>query len=69
MKKIFGIIAVSAFMFASCGGNTTETQVEETTEPQTEEVVVEEECTQADTTMAATECENQEAQEATEVTE
>lgn len=50
MKKIFGIIAVSAFLFASCGGNNNTEAVEETTEPQTEEVVVEEateECTEA----------------------
>ena len=42
MKKIFGIIAVSAFLFASCGNTNNTEAVEETTEPQTEEVVVEE---------------------------
>ena len=51
MKKIFGIIAVSAFLFASCGNtNNTEATIEENTEAQTEEVVVEEateECTEA----------------------
>ena len=50
MKKIFGIIAVSAFLFASCGNTNNTEAVEETTEPQTEEVVVEEateECTEA----------------------
>ena len=50
MKKIFAVIAVSAFLFASCGNTNNTEAVEETTEPQTEEVVVEEateECTEA----------------------
>ena len=42
MKKIFGIIAVSAFLFASCGNTNNTEAVEENTEAQTEEVVVEE---------------------------
>ena len=43
MKKLFGILAVSAFLFASCGGNNTEAEAPvEQTEPVVEEAVVEE---------------------------
>ena len=58
MKKIFAILAVSAFLFASCGNTNNTEAVEETTEPQTEEVVVEEntEATEMEATdMEATE--------------
>lgn len=59
MKKLFGILAVSAFLFASCGGNNTEAEATvEQTEPVVEEAVVEEapeavaDTTVADTTVA-----------------
>jgi len=42
MKKIFGILAVSAFLFASCGGNAENTEAVDTTAAPVEEVVVEE---------------------------
>ena len=45
MKKIFAIIAVSAFLFASCGGNNNTEATEEVTETATEEIT--EECTEA----------------------
>ena len=50
MKKIFAIIAVSAFLFASCGGNNNTEATEEVTETATEEIVAAEEteeCTEA----------------------
>lgn len=52
MKKFFAIIAVSAFLFASCGGNNNTEATEEVTEPQTEEIAAapeaaNEECTEA----------------------
>lgn len=61
MKKIFGILAVSAFLFASCGGNAENTEAVDTTAAPVEEVVVEE-APVADTTAVAEEA----ATEATE---
>ena len=60
MKKIFAIVAVSAFLFASCGTKNTEA-VEETTEPQTEEVVVEE-ATEESTEATEAECTEENAE-------
>ena len=58
MKKIFAIVAVSAFLFASCGNTNTEA-TEETTEPQTEETTIESANTEA-TDVEATDMENTE---------
>lgn len=51
MKKLFGILAVSAFLFASCGGNNTEAEAVDTVA--TEEAVVEEVVEEVADTMAA----------------
>lgn len=55
MKKLFGILAVSAFLFASCGGNNTEAEAVDTLaaeEAVVEEVVEETDTTAVDTTVA-----------------
>ena len=52
MKKIFGIIAVSAFLFASCGNTNNTEATEEVTEPATEEIVAAEETTTEECTVA-----------------
>ena len=52
MKKIFGIIAVSAFLFASCGNTNNTEATEEVTEPATEEIVAAEETTTEECTEA-----------------
>lgn len=67
MKKIFGIIAVSAFLFASCGNTNNTEAVEETTEPATEEIVAAEETT--DEAIEATEEVAEATEETTEVAE
>ena len=67
MKKIFGIIAVSAFLFASCGGNNNTEATEEVTEPATEEIVAAEETT--DEAIEATEEVAEATEETTEVAE
>ena len=56
MKKIFGIIAVSAFLFASCGNTNNTEATEEVTEPATEEIVAAEETTTEECTEATEEC-------------
>ena len=61
MKKIFAIVAVSAFLFASCGTKNTEA-VEETTEPATEEIVAAEEATEECTEATEAECTEENAE-------
>ena len=58
MKKIFAILAVSAFLFASCGNTNTEA-TQETTEPQTEETTVQQDTTETNNE-EATDMENTE---------
>lgn len=62
MKKIFGIIAVSAFLFASCGNTNNTEAVEEATEPATEEIVAAEETTTEECTEATEECTEENAE-------
>ena len=66
MKKIFGIIAVSAFLFASCGNTNNTEATEEVTEPATEEIVAAEETTE-ECTEATECCEGEATEEVAEV--
>ena len=52
MKKLFGILAVSAFLFASCGGNTETASEEPVAEEPAVEAVVEEQPTECTDTTA-----------------
>lgn len=53
MKKVFGILAVSAFLFASCGNaNTTETESATDSTVATEVEVTEQETVEVDTLVA-----------------
>ena len=62
MKKFFAIIAVSAFLFASCGGNNNTEATEEVTEPATEEIVAAEEATEECTEATEAECTEENAE-------
>ena len=62
MKKFFAIIAVSAFLFASCGGNNNTEATEEVTEPATEEIVAAEETTEECTEATEAECTEENAE-------
>jgi len=67
MKKIFGIIAVSAFLFASCGGNNNTEATEEVTETATEEIVAAPEEATEECTEATECCEGEATEEVAEV--
>ena len=62
MKKFFAIIAVSAFLFASCGGHNNTEATEEVTEPATEEIVAAEEATEECTEATEAECTEENAE-------
>ena len=63
MKKIFAIIAVSAFLFASCGGNNNTEATEEVTETATEEIVAApDEASEACTEATVAECTEENAE-------
>jgi len=67
MKKFFAIIAVSAFLFASCGGNNNTEATEEVTETATEEIVAAPEEATEECTEATECCEGEATEEVAEV--